>query len=313
MVAHRLSGLFDGPCPCQGAGEPAPGRLRASAVQGPPPSPGRKLRVHPPTSYVVLHPPRSAPGFSPCLWLARLVARLTKRHDGLHCTQLPPNRTVTVTPRKAMQGAFSAGASSGTSSPAGLFSMLQLSCLHFIYQLEVSAGGWELPAPTTHGGHSASLCPGQVAEKWQRSGREVAEKWQRSGREVAGPQIPTDSHRIGLERREGAVLTNRLHQAARPEQLGLAQVCHQGLQPLEHPATSWHIPAKSRLLHVRSIPDASRSTGTGLLHALHGRVALHGQERLLEWKTCALNLLKQRTEVLIRMILLDCVTHQHLH
>ena len=98
---------------------------------------------------------------------------------------------------------------------------------------------------------------------------------------AGGPQISTDSHRIGLERREGAVLTNRLHQAARPEQLGLAQVCHQGLQPLEHPATSWHIPAKSRLLHVRSIPDASRSTGTGLLHALHGRVALHGQERLL--------------------------------
>ena len=144
-----------------------------------------------------------------------------------------------------------------------------------------------------------------VLDKWQRSGREVAEKWQ----DHRSPQILTAS---ALNDEKAPFSPTGCTKRQDRSSSGLPRCATRAcIVPLEHPATSWHIPAKSRLLHVRSIP--SRSTGTGLLHALHGRVALHGQERLLEWKTCALNLLKQRTEVLIRMILLDCVTHQHLH
>ena len=187
---------FSATCACRGAEGPEPARSRASVARERPPSPAKQSTGKRQSSSKLLpHLPTSG----------------LLRGSGLASPHGSQNREPFC--REAM---LRAPASFSLRAHLRLALRLLASetgqCESIDTMLDRGASGSGFPAPATHGDHSASRCPARIQD--------------------AGKVRKSGQHRpsaLGLEGGEGAVLADRLHQAAGPEQLGLAQVRHQGL------------------------------------------------------------------------------------
>ena len=241
-------------CACRGAEGPEPARSRASVAGERPPSPAKHSTGKRQSSSKLLpHLPTSG-----LLRGSGLASPHGSQNREPFCREAMLRAPASFSPRAHLRLALRLLASE-TGQCESTDTMLD----------QRVASGSGFPAPATHGDHSASRCPARIQD---------VSKVRKSGQHRPSA--------LGLEGGEGAVLADRLHQAARPEQLGLAQVRHQGLAGSRKPPAA------------RTCTEA-----VSLLHTLHGRVALHRQESLLaRWGSLCSSLRVQLSgRVLVRV------------